>query len=125
MHKYTKIGALLAMLTVAIGAFGAHILKEKLSADMLEIFQTGVQYQMFHSLGILLVALLIDRLPGRKLANWAANLHLIGIVIFSGSLYTLAITEIKWLGAITPIGGIAFIAGWVCLLLSTSGKKTS
>ncbi|TFE30589.1 DUF423 domain-containing protein [Cohnella luojiensis] len=118
MNKYTKIGALTAMLSVVFGAFGAHFLEDRLSADAMDVFQTGVQYHMFHSVGILLIALLIDRLPSRKLAVWAARLLLIGIVLFSGSLYALALSDVKVLGAITPLGGVAFIAGWICMALT-------
>ncbi|MCD9022839.1 DUF423 domain-containing protein [Cohnella silvisoli] len=123
MNKYTKIGALTAMLSVVFGAFGAHILESRLTADELDVYQTGVQYQMFHAVGILLIALLIDRLPSRKLATWAARLMLIGIVLFSGSLYALALSGEKVLGAITPIGGVAFIAGWICMALSARNAK--
>jgi len=123
MNKYTKIGALLAMLSVAFGAFGAHILEEQLTADELDVYQTGVQYHMFHAVGILLVAMLIDRLASPKLAAWAANLMIAGVVLFSGSLYVLALSGVKELGAITPIGGVAFIAGWICLALSAGRKK--
>jgi len=123
MYKYTKIGALLAMLSVALGAFGAHILEDRLSADALDVYDTAVQYQMFHSVGILLVALLIDRLPSRSLAFWAARLMIVGIVLFSGSLYALAFSGIKILGAITPIGGVAFIAGWICMALAARKER--
>jgi len=125
MNKYTKIGALAAMLSVVIGAFGAHMLKDRIDADALEVYQTGVQYHMFHAVGILLIALLIDRIALPKLAQWAANLLLIGIILFSGSLYALAISGVKVLGAITPIGGVAFIAGWIFLAFAarSSHKK--
>src|ERR1700730_6110037 len=113
MNKYVKIGAFAAMLSVVFGAFGAHLLKDRLTPDELAIYQTGVQYQMFHAIGILLIALLIDRLPSQKLASWAARLLIIGILLFSGSLYVLALSGIKVLGAITPLGGVAFIAGWI------------
>jgi len=124
MNKYTKIGALAAMLSVVLGAFGAHLLEDRLTADALDVYDTGVQYHMFHSVGILLIALLIDRLPSPKLAIWAARLHLIGIILFSGSLYVLAFSGVKILGAITPLGGVAFIAGWICIALAArKGKK--
>lgn len=106
------------MLSVAIGAFGAHMLEDRISAHYLDIYETGVQYHMAHALGILLIAALGDKLHSRKLVSWAARLLLIGIVLFSGSLYVLAISGIDWLGAITPFGGVAFIAGWVCLALA-------
>lgn len=123
MNKYTKIGALAAMLSVALGAFGAHILEDRLSEYSLDVYGTGVQYQMFHSVGILLVALFIDRVSSPKLAAWAANLMLIGIVLFSGSLYALAFSGVKMLGAITPLGGVSFIAGWICLALAARNKR--
>jgi uncharacterized membrane protein YgdD (TMEM256/DUF423 family) len=123
MNNYTKIGALTAMLSVVFGAFGAHLLEDRLTADALDVYQTGVQYHMFHSVGILLIALMIDRLPSQKLAIWAARLFLIGIVLFSGSLYALALSGIDILGAITPIGGVAFLAGWICMALSARHAK--
>ncbi|MBB6672365.1 DUF423 domain-containing protein [Cohnella nanjingensis] len=121
--KYVKIGAAVAGLAVAFGAFGAHSLKETLSADDLAVFETGVRYQMYHGLGILLIALLADRLPSAKLTQWAARLLVIGTVLFSGSLYALSLSGIKPLGAITPLGGVAFLAGWLCLLLAARKPK--
>lgn len=121
--RYVKIGALAAMLSVVLGAFGAHALEDKLSADMMDVYETGVQYHMFHAIGILLVALLMERLPRRNLALWAARLLLVGIVLFSGSLYALALSDAEVLGAITPLGGVAFIAGWICLALAARPQK--
>jgi Uncharacterized small membrane protein len=123
MIRYVKIGALAAMLSVALGAFGAHALKDELSSDMMDVYQTGVQYHMFHAIGLLLVALLIERLPRPKLALWSARLLLAGLVLFSGSLYALALSGVEALGAITPLGGVAFIAGWICLALSARSQK--
>ncbi len=101
---------------VAMGAFGAHALRGKLDAGSLEIYRTAVQYHFFHALGILLVALLARSgaisLAAQARVGW---LLLIGIIVFSGSLYALAVTGVRILGAITPIGGIAFIVGWVLL----------
>lgn len=111
------------MLSVALGAFGAHALEDELSSDMMDVYQTGVQYHMFHAIGILLVALLIDRLPRPKLALWSARLLLAGVVLFSGSLYALALSGVEALGAITPLGGVAFIAGWICLALAARSQK--
>lgn len=115
MNKYTKIGALAAMLSVVLGAFGAHMLEDRLTPDAMDVYQTGVQYHMFHAAGLLIIAVLIDRLPSRNSALWAARLLLLGIVLFSGSLYALALSGVKILGAVTPLGGVAFIAGWLCL----------
>ncbi len=123
MNKYVKIGALIAMLSVVLGAFGAHMLEDRLTADAIDVYETGVQYHMFHAVGILLIAILIERLPSKKLAIWAARLMIIGIVLFSGSLYALALSGVKVLGAITPIGGVAFIAGWICMALAARQSK--
>lgn len=124
-QKYFTIGAIGAAIAVGLGAFGAHTLKEILPADLLAIFETGVRYHMYHSLGLMLVALLADRLGESKLLLAGARLLLAGIVIFSGSLYILALSDIRVLGAITPIGGVAFLAGWVCVIVATlkSRKK--
>ncbi|WP_256758174.1 DUF423 domain-containing protein [Cohnella sp. WQ 127256] len=111
------------MLSVVLGAFGAHMLEDRLTADAIDVYETGVQYHMFHAVGILLIAILIERLPSKKLAIWAARLMIIGIVLFSGSLYALALSGVKVLGAITPIGGVAFIAGWICMALAARQSK--
>jgi len=110
-------GAIAAFVAVALGAFGAHSLRTKLTPDMLNIFEVGVRYQMYHALGLIAVAWAVTRWPEANLspAGWA---FIIGIVIFSGSLYLLSVTGIRWLGAITPIGGIAFLAGWAILVWS-------
>ncbi len=108
------IGALLAFLGVAAGAFGAHSLRDRLSPDMLAIFETGVRYQMYHALALLAVALAQMRWPG-TLAMVSGWLFVLGVLIFSGSLYLLSLTGVRWLGAITPLGGVAFLAGWLCL----------
>ncbi len=123
MNKYIAVGAVAALLAVAIGAFGAHMLEDRLTAHELDIYRTGVQYHMFHALGILLIAALGDRLPSRKAALWAARLLLLGILLFSGSLYVLAVSGVTALGAITPLGGVAFIAGWLCLAFASRTPK--
>ena len=119
MLKFGLItGSLLSMLSVVLGAFGAHYLKNTLNDYSLSVFQTGVLYQFFHSIGIILVVLLSiskDNL-NLDLSIWFFTL---GIILFSGSLYLLAITGIKWLGAITPIGGLFFILGWMFLFLKS------
>lgn len=104
-------GAVLGLLAVALGAFGAHAIRDHISADRMAIYQTGVQYHLAHALAILLVAQMADRLNTRAV-GW---LWVAGVVIFSGSLYTLAITGIRVLGAITPIGGVCFLVGWALL----------
>jgi uncharacterized membrane protein YgdD (TMEM256/DUF423 family) len=110
-------GAVAAFIAVALGAFGAHSLKTKLSADMLNIFEIGVRYQMYHALGLIAVAWATTRWPEANLnaAGWA---FIVGIIVFSGSLYLLSATDIRWLGAITPIGGLAFLIGWAILIWS-------
>lgn len=113
-RTFLVLGALSAGISVAAGAFGAHALKARLSADLLAVFETGARYQMFHALAILAVALAWPRFAGPLLA-WAGWLFAAGTVLFSGSLYALALTGIRALGAVTPIGGVAFLAGWVAL----------
>lgn len=111
-------GAGLAFLAVVIGAFGAHGLEGKLSDKMLAIYQTGVQYHMYHALGLLFVGMYIQVIGPSALMTWAGGLLIAGIVIFSGSLYVLSITGITWLGAITPIGGLAFLTGWILIAIA-------
>lgn len=120
-HKQSlTAAALLGALTVMIGAFGAHALRPTLeAAGRLETFETAVQYQMYHTLAILLVGIWQLYLP-HQLLRTAALLFVLGIFIFSGSLYMLCLTGITVLGAITPIGGVFFIAGWFCLLAAVS-----
>jgi uncharacterized membrane protein YgdD (TMEM256/DUF423 family) len=111
-------GSLLGGLAVALGAFGAHALKARIAETMLANFETGVRYHFYHALALLAVSLLLQRTPGATLANLAGWFFIAGTLIFSGSLYIMAFTGQRWLGAITPIGGVAFIAGWACLALA-------
>lgn len=111
MKVFAILGAVSALLSVALGAFGAHALKNTLSPAMQVTFETGVRYQMYHSLALFVVAWAIDRF-GPSLFAPAGWFLVAGIVIFSGSLYILTISGIRWLGAITPIGGVSFIIGW-------------
>lgn len=117
------IGALGAALAVGLGAFGAHGLEGTLSDKMMSNYQTGVQYQMFHTLGILIVGTLAAYTGDSSALTWSGWLLLFGIVIFSGSLYVMALTGMTWLGAITPIGGVSFIIGWVLLVVAVSKIK--
>ena len=112
-------GALMAFLAVGLGAFGAHALKSRLSAEMLDIFEVGVRYHMYHALGLFAVAWASSHWPESNVnaAGWA---FLVGIVIFSGSLYLLSAFGIRWLGAITPVGGLAFLIGWAILVWSVA-----
>lgn len=112
------LGALLAGLSVALGAFGAHALRARLDAGMLANFETGARYQMYHALALLAVAWAVTRWPNSNLPVIAGGLFVAGVVLFAGSLYLMAFTGQRWLGAVTPLGGVAFLAGWVCLLLA-------
>ncbi len=112
------LGAAFAALGVILGAFGAHALRTRLDADQLEIYQTGVRYQMYHAFALLMSAWLIARNAPR--AGIAAWLFVSGIVIFSGSLYLLVATGARWWGAVTPIGGLCFIAGWIVLAIGAA-----
>jgi len=103
-------------LAVALGAFGAHALENRMSAELLSTYEVGVRYHFYHALALLSVVAVLSRWPASGAAVAAGWLFVVGIVIFSGSLYLLAFTGIRWLGAITPIGGVAFIAGWICLV---------
>jgi uncharacterized membrane protein YgdD (TMEM256/DUF423 family) len=111
---FFTLGALSAFLAVAAGAFGAHGLKARLSAEMLTTFEIAVRYHFYHALALFVAAWAYTRWPNSTttIAGW---LFVAGILIFSGSLYTLALTGLRWLGAITPFGGLAFLAGWLCL----------
>jgi uncharacterized membrane protein YgdD (TMEM256/DUF423 family) len=109
--------AICAMLAVALGAFGAHGLKHRLTVELMAAYQTGVQYHFYHSFLLLVVALLLLQFPGAALFQWTGWLALVGIILFSGSLYVMALTGIKVLGAITPIGGLAFIGAWLLLAI--------
>ena len=105
-------------IAVALGAFAAHGLKNMLSPDLLVTFQTGVQYHMYHALALFGIGILTLHFPNQTLLKTAGYLFLLGIVLFSGSLYVLALSGIRWLGAITPLGGVAFLAAWALLAWS-------
>jgi uncharacterized membrane protein YgdD (TMEM256/DUF423 family) len=104
------VGALMGGIGVAIGAFGAHGLRGRLTPEMLAVFETGVRYHMYHALALLATAAIMPRVDGRAVV--------IGIVLFSGSLYALALSGVTTLGAITPLGGVAFIVGWISLAVA-------
>ena len=109
------VAAVLMFVAVGCGAFGAHALRARLAPDMLAVWQTAGQYHAWHALGLLAIGLLLLHGPERSLLGVAAWLLVAGIVLFSGSLYAMALTDIRGLGAITPFGGVAFLAGWVVL----------
>jgi uncharacterized membrane protein YgdD (TMEM256/DUF423 family) len=122
MRSLAQAGAVMAFLSVAFGAFGAHALRERITPDMLATFQTGVQYQAMHALAILMIGLAAKPGKAPRAAGW---LMFNGTLFFSGSLYLLALTGLRWLGAITPIGGVFFLAGWVTLAWSLAPAKVS
>jgi uncharacterized membrane protein YgdD (TMEM256/DUF423 family) len=117
-NLFLVLAGLNGFIAVSLGAFAAHGLKSMLGADLLATFQTGVQYHMYHSLALLAVGILVLQFPAQTGLRIAGFLFLAGIIIFSGSLYVLALSGIRWLGAITPIGGVAFLAGWALLAWS-------
>lgn len=112
---FITLAALSGMLAVTFGAFGAHALRTRLDEHALGVFQTAVQYHFYHSLALLAVGVIALSQPQTALLRSSGYLFMVGIVVFSGSLYLLSMSGLRWLGAITPLGGLAFIAGWGCL----------
>jgi uncharacterized membrane protein YgdD (TMEM256/DUF423 family) len=119
MKLFIIIGAINAFLAVALGAFGAHGLADKLEPKYLEIWKTGVTYQMFHATGLFVIGLLLGKVGASSLFSWSGWLMLAGIILFSGSLYILSVTQMSKLGAITPIGGVCFLAAWILVVVGT------
>jgi uncharacterized membrane protein YgdD (TMEM256/DUF423 family) len=117
MKVFIILGAINAFLAVALGAFGAHGLEGKLEPKYLETWKTGVTYQMFHATGILIIGVLLGKLPANALLSWSGWLMVIGVILFSGSLYVLSVTKISILGAVTPFGGLAFLVAWILLIV--------
>lgn len=115
-HFILAFAALNGFLAVTLGAFAAHGLRERLTPDLLNTFQTGVQYHMYHALALFGVGLLLLHFPAQTLLRYSAAAFAIGILLFSGSLYVLSLSGIRWLGAITPLGGLGFLAGWGLLM---------
>jgi uncharacterized membrane protein YgdD (TMEM256/DUF423 family) len=115
-RAFALTGSLSAFIAVAAGAFGAHMLRSRLAPDLLAVFETGARYQMYHAIGLFVVAWAATRWPGVpvRTAGW---LFVAGTVLFSGSLYLLALSGARWLGAITPLGGLCFLAGWGLLAI--------
>ena len=112
------LGGINAALVVMLGAFGAHGLKTKISAEMLAVYQTGVHYHLFHALGLLVVGLVATQMADSVYLNWSGWLMLVGIILFSGSLYVLSVSGLRWLGMVTPFGGVAFIAAWIVFVIA-------
>ncbi len=120
MSPYARLflasGAGFALIAVILGAFGAHALKDNMAPEMLAVYRTGVEYHFYHALGLLAVGLITNLFPRSRTLKWSGLLMIAGILIFSGSLYVLSVTRVRWLGVITPVGGVAFIAAWACML---------
>ncbi len=119
MQKLFLLAGSIAMaLAVILGAFGAHALEERLSNEMLDIFQTGVTYHFYHAIGLLIIGIVAYHLPDSALLKWSGWLMIGGILVFSGSLYILATSGVRWLEAVTPIGGLCFIASWILFAIA-------
>jgi len=112
------LGGFNAALVMLLGAFGAHALKARLSVEMLAIYQTGVHYHLFHALGLIAVGLVATQIPASAYLKWSGWLMLVGIIIFSGSLYVLSVSGLRWLGMVTPFGGMSFIAAWILFVVA-------
>ena len=121
-NTFMLIGSLAGFLGVAAGAFGAHGLRSRLSPDMLGVFETAVRYQMYHVFALLITAVIIGRVGDARLLSIAGWSFITGMVLFSGSLYALALTGMSNLGVITPVGGLAFLIGWACLAIFAAAR---
>lgn len=127
--RFIQLAALLAALSVILGAFGAHALKQIISEKALEVYETGVRYQFYHVLALLITGILYKEFTSNYLV-WAGRLFVTGMLFFCGSMYFLALVDLvlqpglKWIGAITPLGGICFIAGWLLLAVGVGKKNT-
>ncbi|MOA07083.1 hypothetical protein D3C78_1267610 [compost metagenome] len=122
-RKYVAVGAILMLLSVALGAFGAHVLEPIIGEKATGTYETGVHYHMIHGIGIILAAFATGLGADIRKMLWASRLFVLGIILFSGSLYLLAITGWKWFGPITPLGGVSFIIGWLMFALAVRGKN--
>jgi uncharacterized membrane protein YgdD (TMEM256/DUF423 family) len=121
--KFITTGAIMGALSVILGAFGAHALKEMVSPEHLVTFETGVRYQFYHAFALLAVGILYKEFPS-KLLQWAGNFFIAGTVLFSGSLYILTtMPQMKWAGPVTPLGGLCFIIGWILLAMGCMKKN--
>lgn len=121
-RRFLFLGALFAGLAVAAGAFGAHALRAHLTPELLAVFETAARYQMYHALGLCVVAFARNSSAPQRLTATAGWCFTLGILLFSGSLYLLALTGITWWGAVTPLGGLAFLAGWVALATAAAWR---
>ncbi|WP_042351129.1 DUF423 domain-containing protein [Bacillus massiliigorillae] len=120
MKLFISLGAIYGFLAVALGAFGAHILDGRIPAKYMITWEKAVLYQMFHAAGLLVVGLLAGKFGMKPLINWSGWLMFIGVILFSGSLYVLSVTQIKVLGAITPIGGVSFLVAWLLMVFAVN-----
>jgi uncharacterized membrane protein YgdD (TMEM256/DUF423 family) len=120
MRSLIFLAAVFGFVGVGLGAFGAHALRDRLAPAMLEVYRTGVQYHLAHALAMLMTGLLADRWRGNPLLPWSGRLFGIGIVLFSGSLYLLSVSGARILGAVTPLGGLCFLAGWALLAVAAA-----
>jgi uncharacterized membrane protein YgdD (TMEM256/DUF423 family) len=112
------LGGFNAALVVLLGAFGAHGLKARMTAEMLAVFQTGIHYHLFHALGLLAVGMVAAQISDSAYLRWSGWLMLVGIILFSGSLYVLSVSGLHWLGMVTPFGGISFIVAWILFVVA-------
>jgi uncharacterized membrane protein YgdD (TMEM256/DUF423 family) len=128
MNPFVPLGAALAFLGIALGAFGAHAIRDAIPPDRLAVYQTGVQYHQLHAVALILVGLLHDRVPqrgARRIVSVSGWLFVVGIVVFAGSLYALALSSVRALGAITPLGGLCFLAGWALLVFAAARQHNA
>ena len=116
MRAFLSLGTLFGLLGVCLGAFAAHVLHGSLPARMLSVFHTAVDYQFYHAFALMAVGLLLGLWPNNRLLYWAGALFAVGVVLFCGSLYIVVVGGVRWLGAVTPVGGMSLIAGWAVLL---------
>ena len=122
---FFRAGAISAFVAVLAGAFAAHALRARLDAGALAVFATGARYQMYHAFALFVVSWAARRCPPSRAAHWAGWLFVVGTVLFSGSLYLLALSGARWLGAITPVGGVAFLLGWLALAIASWPEPTA
>jgi len=122
-RPFVILGAVIALCAVAAGAFGAHGLRGRAAPELLAAFETGARYQMFHALALFAIGWWVDRVPSR-LVNVAGWLMVAGTVVFSGSLYAMTLTGARWLGAVTPAGGVLLLLGWACFALAALRTRT-
>lgn len=122
-RTFVMLASVLLALAVALGAFGAHALKHRLAPDLLAVYHTAVQYHFYHGLGLLFVGLVAFHLPASGWVRLAGWLMLSGVVLFCGSLYVLSMTGVRWLGAVAPVGGLAFVGAWLALAIAVGARQ--